>query len=71
MYAVRISGEVTGNEFEGDLTTEVLVVCEIDLAHSAHAERTENLEAPDLLSGQEFARFTCEHSLGKFECGRT
>src|SRR5215217_5039689 len=71
MYAARISREFTRNQFQRDLATEVCVVCEIDLAHSARTERTQNLKASDFCPGQKFARFVGEHSGGKFICGRT
>src|SRR5262245_27196155 len=64
----RISGEFLCDEFKRDVGAELRVTCEIDLAHPAGAEWTEDLVAFHCLTGYKFARLTGKHAGGKFVC---
>jgi hypothetical protein len=40
----------TRKQFEGDLASELLIACAVDLPHSSAAERTHHLEPADAIS---------------------
>src|ERR1043165_2347133 len=50
-YPLRVSRELLGNEFEGDLAAQFCVFGEIDLAHSTRPQRAQNRVRTNLLTG--------------------